>query len=131
MACPCNQFGNQENVNGEEIYASLKHIRPGEGYEPTFPLAKKLEVNGENAHPLFKWLRFSLPTRSDTGFEVEAEAPMGVQKNALKVIWSPSNPTDIVWNFEKFLLDKDGKAVQRYHRYYLVDDIADDIDALM
>jgi len=118
-------------VNGEEIYASLKHIRPGEGYEPTFPLAKKLEVNGENAHPLFKWLRFSLPTRSDTGFEVEAEAPMGVQKNALKVIWSPSNPTDIVWNFEKFLLDKEGAPIKRFSPKFETIKLADEIAALV
>ena len=131
MACPCNQFGNQENVSGEEIYSSLKHVRPGEGYEPAFPIAQKLEVNGAGAHPLFKWLRFELPMRSDTGFAVEAEEPMGVQKNALKVIWTPSNPTDIVWNFEKFLLDKEGTPVKRFSQKFETIKLADEIAPLL
>jgi len=114
VACPCNQFGQQENVNGEEIYLSLKHVRPGNGYEPAFALAKKLEVNGSGAHPLFKYLRFALPSRSDTGHAAEAEAPIGVQKNAQRIQWTPSNPTDIVWNFEKFLVDKAGVPYKRF-----------------
>jgi len=118
-------------VGGEEIYASLKHIRPGEGYEPSFPLAKKLEVNGDGAHPLFKWLRFALPTRSDTGFEVEAEQPMGVQRSGLKVGWTPSNPTDIVWNFEKFLLDGKGAPVKRFSPKFETIKLADEIAALL
>ena len=101
LACPCNQFGLQENLKGEEIYMSLKHVRPGDGYEPSFALANKLDVNGSDAHPLFKFLRFALPERSDTGFSVEADQPIGIQKSGMKILWTPSNPTDIVWNFEK------------------------------
>lgn len=115
VACPCNQFGNQENVKGEEIYASLKHVRPGDGYEPKgFGLAQRLDVNGAGAHPLFQFLRFALPERSDTGFASELESPMGVQKDGKKIVWTPSNPTDIVWNFEKFLVDGSGVPFKRF-----------------
>lgn len=71
-------------------------------------------MNGAGAHDVFKFLRFALPMRSDTGFAVEADEPMGVQKSGLKIVWTPSNPTDIVWNFEKFLLDKQGNPIKRF-----------------
>ena len=104
IGCPCNQFGHQENLKGEEIYSSLKHVRPGDGFEPTFPLARKLEVNGAESHPLMHHLRMALPVRSDTGFEIEAESPMGVQQLGRldnRAVWSPTNPTDVVWNFAR------------------------------
>lgn len=131
VACPCNQFGNQENVSGEEIYSSLAHVRPGNGYVPSFALAKKLEVNGAGAHELFRWLRFALPQRSDTGFAREAEEPMGVQNNALKIVWTPSNPSDIVWNFEKFLIDQQGIPVRRFSQKFETIKLADEIRALI
>ena len=131
VACSCNQFGMQENVNGEEVYQSLKYIRPGDGYEPAFPLATKLEVNGSGAHPLFKFLRFALPDRSDTGHAFEAENPIGIQKSGLKVLWTPSNPTDIVWNFEKFLVDKSGAPHKRYSPKFETSRLEDDIRALL
>jgi len=118
VACPSNQFGQQENLKGEEIYKSLKHVRPGEGFEPNFGLAQKLEVNGADAHPLFKFLRFALPTRSDTGYAFEADNPLGVQKDGKKILWTPSNPTDIVWNFEKFLVDCSGVPFKRYSQKF-------------
>lgn len=131
MAAPCNQFGNQENVSGEEIYSSLAHIRPGKGFVPAFALAQKLEVNGAGAHPLFAWLRFALPARSDTGFAAEAEAPIGVQKSALKISWTPSNPTDIVWNFEKFLIDPRGVPFKRFSPKFETIRLADEIEQLL
>lgn len=118
VACPCNQFGQQENLKGEEIYQSLKHVRPGNDYEPNFGLAEKLEVNGTNAHPLFKFLRTALPVRSDTGFAFEADNPLGVQKDSKKIVWTPSNPSDIVWNFEKFIVDQTGVPFKRYSQKF-------------
>ena len=47
------------------------------------------------------------------------------------VLWSPIGRGDIAWNFEKFLVDPDGKFVRRYSRYMLVDHIAPDIDAVL
>ena len=47
------------------------------------------------------------------------------------VLWAPIARGDIGWNFEKFLIGPDGKFVRRYSRYYLIDDIHADIDALL
>lgn len=106
-------------------------MRPGGGFVPAFQLAEKLEVNGAQSHPLFTWLRLALPERSDTGFALEAAEPMGVQKSGLKILWSPSNPTDVVWNFEKFLVDREGYPVQRFSQKFETIRLADLISKLL
>src|SRR5690349_429376 len=75
LGCPCNQFGHQENLVGEEILMSLRHIRPGNGYVPNFRLTEKLEVNGANAHAVFNFLKLSLPYPSDRTLMDEMSAP--------------------------------------------------------
>lgn len=82
LAFPCNQFGNQEPGNNEEIsnFCSIN-------YGLTFPVMEKVDVNGENAHPLFKYLQEKSP---------------GLLGKAIK------------WNFTKFLVDKEGNAVDRF-----------------
>ena len=79
---PCNQFGHQAPGTDEEInsFCTLN-------YDTTFPRFRKIDVNGENASPLFKWLK------KEKG---------GIFGNAIK------------WNFTKFLIDKNGKVVERY-----------------
>lgn len=83
LAFPCNQFGAQEPGDENEIknFCSLT-------YDVTFPMFSKVEVNGDNTHPLFNALKESLP-----GF-------MGTKA--------------IKWNFTKFLIGKDGKPLKRY-----------------
>lgn len=82
LGFPCNQFGNQEP--GDE--SSIK-----EGcmlnYGVTFPMFSKVEVNGKNAHPLYKYLK-----AEQGGF-------LG---------------SKIKWNFTKFLIDKNGQPVKRF-----------------
>lgn len=80
---PCNQFGGQEPGSSEEI-ASFCQLN----YGVTFPVLKKIEVNGDNADPVYKWLK--------------------EQKSGLLGL------TRIKWNFEKFLIDKQGNVVERY-----------------
>ena len=69
LAFPCNQFGHQTNENNEEILNTLKYVRPGSGFEPadTITMFSKVDVNGFNAHPMFRWLRRSrqIPDDSD------------------------------------------------------------------
>ena len=57
LGFPCNQFGHQENAKNEEILKSLKYVQPGGGFEPSFMLLEKCEVNGAGAHPLSAFLR--------------------------------------------------------------------------
>jgi len=123
LAFPCNQFGHQENTAESEILNSLKYVRPGNGYEPKFPILGKVEVNGETAHPLFQHLRRSLPTPSDD--------PSSFMKDPKLIIWKPVSRNDISWNFEKFLIKPDGTPFKRYSRNYLTCDIQTDIKTLV
>lgn len=79
---PCNQFGNQEPGSGKSLTETCLL-----NYGVTFTMFEKIEVNGKNAHPLFKYLK-------------------GELKGCLG--------SNIKWNFTKFLIDKNGKPVKRF-----------------
>ena len=100
LAFPCNQFGGQEPGSGEEIqkFCSSK-------FSVTFPLFEKIEVNGENTHPLYVFLK----TKA-TGF-------LGSES--------------IKWNFTKFLIDKKGNVIERYGSITKPATIAKDIEKLL
>jgi glutathione peroxidase len=100
LGFPCNQFGHQEPGNEAEIrtFCSTK-------YDVTFPLFAKVEVNGANAHPLFRTLK--------------SAAPGLLGSEAIK------------WNFTKFLVDRRGKVVKRYGSMDTPAAIAADIEALL
>ncbi len=83
VAFPCNQFGAQEPGNAEEI-ASFCNLT----YDVTFPLMAKVDVNGDDATPLYQWMK--------------GEAPGLMGSKSIK------------WNFTKFLIDREGKVVRRY-----------------
>ena len=117
---PCNQFGHQENCSEKEILNTLKYVRPGNGFEPNFDLMSKVEVNGANAHPLFKYLKEKLPFPCDDHVSL-----MG---NNNFIIWNPVERSDIAWNFEKFLIGPDGLPVKRYSKKYQLKDLAADIE---
>ncbi|KAB1254073.1 Glutathione peroxidase 1 [Camelus dromedarius] len=90
----CNQSGYQENSKNEEILNCLKYVRPDGRFEPNFVLFEKCEVDGSKAHPLFAFLRETLPTPRD-----HATALMTDPKF---ITWSPVCRNDVSWNFEKF-----------------------------
>lgn len=83
LGFPCNQFGAQEPGDSEEIknFCQLN-------YSVTFPMFEKVDVNGQNTHPLFQFLKDTLPG----------------------ILGSKA----IKWNFTKFLVDKNGVPVKRY-----------------
>jgi glutathione peroxidase len=83
LGFPCDQFGHQEP--GDE--AEIRRFCSTE-YDVTFPLFAKVEVNGANAHPLYRWLKHA--------------APGVLGSEAIK------------WNFTKFLVDGEGQVVRRY-----------------
>lgn len=82
LGFPCNQFANQDSGNNEEIHEFCQL-----NYGVTFTMFEKIDVNGENAHQLYKYL-----------------------KNQTKSIFG----TKIKWNFTKFLVDRNGNVVKRY-----------------
>lgn len=103
LAFPCNQFHYQEPGNGrDEILNGLKYVRPGNSYVPNFDMFQKSEVNGKNEILLYTWLKKLCPR------------PDSVVSDSNSVLWQPIKTTDVYWNFEKFLLDHNGKPVSRF-----------------
>lgn len=100
LGFPCNQFGGQDPGEDGEIeeFCQLN-------YGVSFPMFSKIEVNGKDTHPLFKYLK------------KEAKGLLGTEK--------------IKWNFTKFLIGRDGEVVKRYGSADKPKDIKSDILALI
>lgn len=100
LGFPCNQFLKQDPGNDSEIseFCSLN-------YGVTFPMFSKIEVNGDNTHPLYKFLK------------KEAKGLLGSEK--------------IKWNFTKFLVNREGEVIKRYASNTEPKDIEADIKALL
>ncbi len=79
---PCNQFGSQDPGSNEEIGAFCQ-----KNYGVSFPMMAKVDVNGDDAHPIFNWLK---------------EQKGGVLTDGIK------------WNFTKFLIGSEGQVIDRY-----------------
>ncbi|KFN51646.1 Gpo [Arenimonas malthae CC-JY-1] len=97
LGFPCDQFGHQEPGDEEEIrnFCSLT-------YDVSFPMFAKVEVNGGNTHPLWKWLKS------------EKSGLLGLE--------------GIKWNFTKFLVGRDGQVIRRYAPTDKPESIAKDIE---
>ncbi|MFH4975360.1 hypothetical protein AB6A40_002069 [Gnathostoma spinigerum] len=96
LAFPCDQFHLQEPAENHEILNGLKYVRPGNGFQlhKNLHIFGKLEVNGENQHPLYEFMKDLCPqTTSVIGKRSE-------------LIYDPIRENDITWNFEKFLVDR-------------------------
>ncbi|KAH1172260.1 hypothetical protein KIL84_007878 [Mauremys mutica] len=115
--------GEKENCTNEEILNSLKHVRPGAGFEPNFTLFQKCQVNGQEVHPVFAYLKAHLPAPAD-----EPSAFMGDPKF---VVWSPVRRDDLSWNFEKFLVGPEGEPFKRYSPKFQTVAIEPDIQRLL
>lgn len=142
LAFPCNQFGHQTNEGDDEFLNTLKHVRPGNGFEPaeTVTIFEKGDVNGAMAAPVFKWMKSEMmipsggmeDTKENGCADIDALVlPRGGFGGTTVTLWTPVARSDIAWNFEKFLFDGDGNPVKRYSRYFNIEEIADDIDGLM
>jgi len=104
-AFPCNQFDLQEPANNSEILNGVKYVRPGNGFEPApnLHIYGKLEVNGKDAHPMYKFLKNACPPTGDVLGELKY------------FYWDEVRTSDIVWNFEKFIVDRQGRPMFRFH----------------
>jgi glutathione peroxidase len=100
LGFPCNQFGGQEPGPASQIGDFCK-----KNYGVSFPLFDKIDVNGGQAHPLYRWLAKAAP------------GVLGTQR--------------IKWNFTKFLVDRQGQVVDRYAPATKPEDIAIDIESLL
>lgn len=116
LGFPCNQFGLQEpGANGTEIMNGLKGVRPGNGFIPNFVMFNKVEVNGENQHPFYAYLK------------TFCASPTADFRRQERLFYTPFHNRDIRWNFEKFLVSKNGKPLMRYHPATRPLNIASDI----
>jgi glutathione peroxidase len=100
LGFPSNQFGAQEPGSNDEI-AQFCELNFG----VSFPMFSKIDVNGDDAHPLFKWLKTEKP------------GALGIEA--------------IKWNFSKFLVDRDGRVVERYAPTTEPDAVAADVERLL
>ncbi|MFU0790319.1 MAG: glutathione peroxidase [Virgibacillus proomii] len=99
LGFPCNQFNNQDPGSDKEITQFCQI-----NYDVTFPMFSKVEVKGENAHPLFKYL---------------TEQAKGMFTKHIK------------WNFTKFLVNKQGRVINRYAPQTKPEQIKKDIEAVL
>lgn len=99
LGFPCNQFGNQDPGTNKEI-SEFCLIN----YGVSFPMFQKIEVNGENTHPLYRFLKG------------EGHGTFG---------------DDIKWNFTKFLIDREGNVVKRFAPMTKPEKIQKDIEELL
>jgi glutathione peroxidase len=100
LGFPCNQFGEQEPGSADEIGAFCQR-----NYGVSFPMFEKIDVNGEGAHPLYRWLKQTAP------------GVLGTER--------------IKWNFTKFLVDRRGSVVDRYAPTTKPADLSKDIETLL
>lgn len=101
LGFPCNQFGAQEPGSAAEIGVFCE-----KNYSVSFPMFAKIDVNGKNAHPLYRFLKKEKPG-----------------------ILGPLDGGSIKWNFTKFLVDREGKVVARYACTTKPESLAKDIEA--
>ena len=118
---PCDQFAHQEPGSDEQI-AEFCRINHG----VTFPLMKKVDVNGKEAHPIFEFLKSQAPTEEYKGLKAKATHAMlkGISKSVEK-------DSDILWNFTKFLINRDGTVVKRFPPVTTPDGMEDEIKAML
>ena len=100
LGFPCNQFGSQEPGDAAAIEQFCQV-----NFGVTFPMFAKIEVNGENTHPLYAYLKH------------EAAGLLGTEA--------------IKWNFTKFLVDRDGEVVERYAPATKPEDLTQAIETLL
>ena len=119
---PCNQFAGQTPGTDEEIteFCTLK-------YDTKFPQFKKIDVNGETATELFKYLK-SQKTFEGFGKGVKAAAMSAMLKTIDK---DYKNNSEIKWNFTKFLIDRSGNVVARFEPTHNMNDVEKQVESLL
>ena len=119
---PCNQFAGQTPGTDDEIheFCTLK-------YNTQFPQMKKSDVNGENALPLFTWLK------EQKGFEGFGKGPKALAMGAMlsKIDKDYKNNPDIKWNFTKFVVDRNGNVAARFEPTAKMEEVAKCVAGLL
>ena len=119
---PCNQFADQAPGSDEEIHSFCTGR-----YGITFPQFSKIDVLGENADPLFKYLS------DNTTFGGFGKGPMSLILSAAvkKMDKDYKNNGNVKWNFTKFLIDKSGNIVARFEPTESLDTVKEKIEEVL
>lgn len=120
---PCNQFGGQSPESDEETtkFCQLN-------YDTTFPQFKKLEVNGANESPLYTYLKTQ---KGFAGFDQSHPITPKLEQILGEADPDYASKADIKWNFTKFLVDREGKVVERFEPMTDMATVAKAIEALL
>ncbi len=118
---PCNQFGNQAPGTDDEIHEFCTFK-----YHTTFEQYKKVDVNGENESPLFKYLKEQKGFEGFPGLQGKILIPV------VKAMDSDyKNNSNIKWNFTKFLVDQNGNVIERFESTVTPEKIEQKIEELL
>src|SRR5574344_860161 len=122
LGFPCNQFLQQEPGDAKEIKESCLI-----NYGVSFPMFAKIDVNGENEAPLYKYLKSVAP------FAGYPDKELGKKLDSIHAEHSPSflKGNEIRWNFTKFLISKDGKTIKRYESMVTPESMEEEIKSLL
>ena len=106
LGFPCNQFLEQDPEDNKHIedFCRLNH-------GVTFPLFAKIDVRGEKADPLYKYLTEAAPFK---GYETDKDSGRLIQQVVAEHYPDNAEGNGIKWNFTKFLVSRDGSQVQRF-----------------
>jgi glutathione peroxidase len=119
LGFPCNQFGGQEPGTDAEIQEFC-----GTSYAVTFPVFAKVDVNGEQADPLYTFLRAEAPGDFGPAHGFLYEHIKNTRPEAI-------GTDEIKWNFTKFLIDREGKVMRRYEPTVTPEEIRSDVEGLL
>ena len=119
---PCNQFGNQAPGDNEEIHTFCTGR-----FGITFPQYGKIDVNGEDAIPLYRWLT------ENTKFEGFGKGPQALLMAGVvkKMDSDYKNNGNIKWNFTKFLIDREGNIVSRFEPTESMENVKKAVEAAL
>lgn len=122
LGFPCNQFMEQEPGDNEEIrtFCTLN-------YGVTFPLFEKIDVRGETAHPLYKWLTGQKKYEGMTG--AKAEGLLGHLAKHFPPTYMQDD--EVKWNFTKFVIGRNGEVLKRFEPSAEVEDVAAYLDTVV
>ena len=116
---PCNQFGQQAPGTIQEIHQFCTA-----NFDIQFPQFDKIDVNGENAHPLYTWLKAQ---KGFGGFDLNDKTGKMMDDMLRRNDADFDKKSDIKWNFTKFLISRDGKVLKRYEPTDKMTDVEADI----
>ncbi len=118
---PCNQFGHQAPGDNDEIHEFCTAK-----YKTQFDQFAKIDVNGENESQVFTILKEQQPNEEAKGLKNKM-----AMKAIAKISTTCTKKGDIVWNFTKFLVDKEGNAIKRYNPTFDPSEIEKDLQELI